>query len=136
MSAASRPTNKDIPMTPIDTEKRRFNRIDFFADALLTQGERTWPCQLLDLSLKGALITTPDNLQAEIGEVFLLELVLDSKEAVSIQMQVSVSHIENDHIGFRCDHIDLDSITHLRRLVELNLGDAELLDRDLTALSK
>jgi len=31
-------------------------------------------------------------------------------------------------------HIDLDSISHLRRLVELNLGDEALLERELAAL--
>ncbi|VAX04921.1 hypothetical protein MNBD_GAMMA20-584, partial [hydrothermal vent metagenome] len=45
-------------------------------------------------------------------------------------------HSENDHIGFRCEHIDLESISHLRRLVELNLGDAKLLDRELSALTR
>jgi hypothetical protein len=33
-----------------------------------------------------------------------------------------------------CESIDLDSITHLRRLVELNAGDPALLERELTAL--
>jgi hypothetical protein len=34
----------------------------------------------------------------------------------------------------RCDSIDLDSITHLRRLVELNAGDPRELDRELAIL--
>ena len=44
-------------------------------------------------------------------------------------------HIEDDHTGYRCEHIDLDSISHLRRLVELNLGDPDILDRELSELS-
>ena len=115
-------------------EQRRFNRISFDAEAHLIKGEEKWPCQLIDLSLKGALIAHPKNLKTQTGDKFLLRLVLDSEREVVIEMQVSVSHIENDHIGFRCEHIDLDSITHLRRLVELNLGDTELLERDLSAL--
>ncbi|EEX38264.1 hypothetical protein VIB_000209 [Vibrio metschnikovii CIP 69.14] len=31
-------------------------------------------------------------------------------------------------------HIDLESIAHLKRLVELNIGDDELLHRDLEHL--
>jgi len=31
--------------------------------------------------------------------------------------------------------VDIDSITHLRRLIELQLGDPALLDRDLAQLS-
>ena len=32
--------------------------------------------------------------------------------------------------------IELDSIVHLKRLVELNLGDESLLERELTELSQ
>jgi hypothetical protein len=51
-------------------------------------------------------------------------------------MDVSVAHVEDQHIGFRCEHIDLDSITHLRRLVELNVGDTDILYRELSALGR
>lgn len=37
-------------------------------------------------------------------------------------------------LGLRCRNIDLDSITHLRRLLELQLGDATLLQRELGQL--
>jgi hypothetical protein len=49
-------------------------------------------------------------------------------------MDTAVAHIEGTRVGLRCLHIDLDSITELRRLVELNLGDAAQLDRELHAL--
>ena len=54
----------------------------------------------------------------------------------SIRMDVTVAHVEDQHIGFRCEHIDLDSITHLRRLVELNVGDIDILNRELSALGQ
>jgi hypothetical protein len=37
-------------------------------------------------------------------------------------------------IGYRWEKIDLDSFSQLKRLVELNLGDPELLNRELSAL--
>jgi hypothetical protein len=49
-------------------------------------------------------------------------------------MDVEVAHQENDEMGLNCKDIDVDSITHLRRLVELNLGDPKLLERELSAL--
>jgi hypothetical protein len=49
-------------------------------------------------------------------------------------MDVVIAHQQNDELGVRCVDIDLDSITHLRRLVELNLGETELLERELSAL--
>ena len=36
--------------------------------------------------------------------------------------------------GLHCLAIDIDSVTHLRRLVELNLGDPALLEREVSAL--
>jgi hypothetical protein len=45
-----------------------------------------------------------------------------------------VAHVEGEHVGLLCRSIDIESITHLRRLLEINLGDAKLLERELKAL--
>ncbi|MBI5042117.1 MAG: FHA domain-containing protein [Gammaproteobacteria bacterium] len=113
-------------------EQRRFTRIPFDAAAVLTKDGHTWPCELIDLSLKGALVGQPDNWNGHADEDYQLTLTLD--DDVRIQMDVSIAHIENKHVGLYCKDIDLDSITHLRRLVELNLGDSNLLERELMAL--
>jgi len=47
---------------------------------------------------------------------------------------VVIRHIEENHIGLKCHSIDIDSITHLKRLVELNLADETLLHRELETL--
>jgi hypothetical protein len=39
------------------------------------------------------------------------------------------------HLGLQFDEIDIHSATSLRRLVELNMGDTSLLERDLLSLS-
>jgi hypothetical protein len=115
------------------SEQRHFTRILFDSEVHLVGAEGSWITRLIDISLKGVLVQTPKNWRAKRGDHFLLELNLDHEEIV-IRMEVSVAHMEADHVGFRCEHIDIDSITHLRRLVELNLGDAELLHRELTEL--
>lgn len=113
-------------------EQRRFTRIPFDAAAVLTCGDRAWTCELIDLSLKGALVRKPADWAGASGTACQLTLTLD--EEVRIRMDVSVAHIEEQQIGLACQDIDLDSITHLRRLVELNLGDSHLLERELMAL--
>lgn len=115
------------------TEKRHFSRIPFSAKVHLVSAEGSWHAELLDVSLKGVLITLPKGWSAQTGDHFLLEFDLDNPE-IAIRMEVAVAHTEENHVGLRCVHIDLDSITHLRRLVELNLADAEILDRELHAL--
>lgn len=113
-------------------EQRRFTRIPFDATATLVKDDLEWPCDLIDLSLKGALVRFPQEWAGQIGEDYSLSLRLD--EETGIRMDVSVAHVEGCQIGLACRDIDLESITHLRRLVELNLGDAVLLERELMAL--
>ncbi|HEY5603561.1 MAG TPA: PilZ domain-containing protein [Gammaproteobacteria bacterium] len=116
-------------------DSRLFTRIPFEANVHITSAEGTWDCSLIDISLKGILASRPDSWSGVIDDPFLVELELDGGEA-SIRMDVSVAHVEDHHIGFRCEHIDLDSITHLRRLVELNVGDTDILNRELNALGR
>ena len=113
--------------------KRRFSRIAFDTEVHLVSVERTWVSHLVDVSLKGMLITTPRNWNGQVGEHYLAELMMGDKETV-IRMEVSVTHITKKSAGFHCELIDLDSISHLRRLVELNIGDTEILNRELSEL--
>jgi PilZ domain len=115
-------------------DKRRFSRIPFDTKIHLVSAEGSWHCQMIDISLKGLLATLPADCPADQGTHYLAELLMDSKDA-TIRMEVSVKHVDGQHVGFRCEHIDLDSISHLRRLVELNLGDSDLLERELNELT-
>ncbi|MCF6217706.1 MAG: PilZ domain-containing protein [Gammaproteobacteria bacterium] len=116
-------------------EKRRFTRIPFEATANIVNVMGSWSSPLIDISLKGALLDRPSDWEGALGDKFLIELDLDGGEnAVSIRMEAEVTHLDDKHIGFNCLHIGLDSITHLRRLIELNLGDESILDRELAAL--
>lgn len=100
-------------------------------------------CEVRDLSLKGALLTCPTLegvlSSAKRGEACLLRLVLSGTGDAVVSMDGDIAHVEQIsgqlHIGMQCREIDLDSITHLRRLVELNLGDASALDREMAALT-
>ncbi|WP_346289016.1 PilZ domain-containing protein, partial [Zoogloea sp.] len=67
-----------------------------------------------------------------------LTIDLEPDGEVQVLMSGQIAHVEARgdalHLGLVCREIDLDSITHLRRLVELNLGDAELLEREVALL--
>lgn len=114
-------------------EKRVFSRIPFDSSVKIVMGDRHWESTLLDISLKGALVQEPEGWDASIDDSCFLEIALSSD--LNIQMETKVAHAQNAQIGFRCEHIDLESITHLRRLVELNTGDEDLLTRELHALT-
>ena len=116
-------------------EHRLFTRIPFESQVHITSAEGSWDCKLIDISLKGVLVEKPEDWKGDVEDPCMVELELSGSD-ISIRMDVSVAHIEHDHVGFRCEHIDLDSITHLRRLVELNVGDTDILDRELHALGR
>ncbi|NMF91628.1 PilZ domain-containing protein [Aromatoleum petrolei] len=116
-------------------QRRHFSRIRFDCGARLLVGNREAPCEVSDLSLKGALIRTANDLHPSLGERCLLEIALND-EGATIRMEGDVAHAGSGCIGLACREIDLDSVTHLRRLLELNLGDAELLQRELGALQE
>jgi hypothetical protein len=116
-----------------NTNKRRFSRIPFDATVRVTGEQQQWDSQLLDISLKGALVKQPEGWNASEDGKYNLDITLS--ENIVIHMEASISHTVNQQIGFRCDHIDLDSISHLRRIVELNTGSEELLNRELSALT-
>jgi len=116
-------------------EHRHFTRIPFNASATVISsrtGHKTM-AELIDISFKGLLIRKPDDWQGINGDHFTVHLQLAGKE-VEINLVVIEVHNENDHIGFKTNHMDLDTATHLRRLVELNLGDESLLEREFAEL--
>jgi len=114
--------------------KRRFSRISYDCGANIIADGKPWLTQLLDISLNGALVERPEGFKAVMGDPCALELTLNNSSII-IRMDVAiVAHSEENCIGFTCKFIDVDSISHLRRLVELNLGDEELLHRELDAL--
>lgn len=116
-------------------ERRLHTRIAFHTPAQLVFPERTLDVAVLDISLKGALIRLPVKSGIESGATCMLHVHLNETEQHDrISMEGRVAHVEDRHAGLGCLSIDLDSVTHLRRLVELNLGNPELLERELSAL--
>jgi hypothetical protein len=119
-------------MSETSSDRRRFQRFAFDAETALLQGQRRWPVELHDLSLKGLLVHRPADWDADPSQPFEARIRLS--DDAEVRMEVEMTHAEGDLIGLVCRHIDLDSISHLRRLVELNLGDETLLERELAAL--
>jgi len=116
-------------------DQRHFTRIPFNASATVINSRtgHKYMAELIDISLKGVLISQPDDWQGHNGEHYTVHLQLAGNE-VEINLAVIAVHSENDHIGFKTEHMDLDTATHLHRLVELNLGDENLLERELSEL--
>ena len=121
----------------MSTERRHFTRVLFQVPGWLSTDHEHQPMQLQlpvqvqDLSLKGALVIARDTLPVG-TECQLIVPLSDYDERTAMSMQVAQA--QELQLGLVCRSIDLDSVTHLRRLLELQLGDPTLLERDLAAL--
>lgn len=119
------------------SERRQHSRIAFHAPAqLILADDRQIDVLVIDLSLKGALIRLPDQTPVppmQSNALGILHICLD-ETSTYIRMETKTAHINGQWIGLVCHNIDLESVTHLRHLVELNLGDPALLERELSAL--
>ncbi|MCK9531383.1 MAG: PilZ domain-containing protein [Gammaproteobacteria bacterium] len=117
-----------------DTDDRRhFLRFAMDAHVRIESDGGTYDAKLVDISLSGALIATPPGCPCRDGDVARLTISLPDSDVV-INMEGRVVHRGADLLGYRCEHIDLTSISHLKRMVELNLGDERQLERELSEL--
>ncbi len=114
-------------------ERRRFQRITFDADCEVQTKACSWPVKLIDISFRGALTSIIITPLLNVGDN--ADLVLKLSDDITIRMPVILRHQLGEYLGFEAQNMDIDSISHLRRLVELNLGNEELLERELEHLS-
>jgi hypothetical protein len=117
---------------PKAAERRRFSRFHFEGTVKLYSDKTMWETKLVDISLKGVLIEHPAKWNGKVGTSYRMDLRINN--SVIISMGVITAHIMPHLIGFQWQKIDLDSFAQLKRLVELNLGDPAILNRELSAL--
>lgn len=117
-----------------NTERRHYQRVSFETTALLTNESQSFACQVVDLSIKGVLLRPHGVLNSSIGSEFALAIPLGSSTSENVEMRIKLAHKTPECLGFECLQIDVESITHLRRILELNSGDGLLLERELKNL--
>ena len=114
-------------------QNRQFHRIACQGEVSITHGGGAAHAKLVDLSLKGALTERSPDWTPRLDDRCTLQVQLENADA-PVRMECRVAHIEPTRIGFHCLSIDIDSISFLKRLLELNLADPGLLERELSAL--
>jgi len=115
-------------------EKRIFTRVTVTREATLAGAAGEQPVTVEDISLNGVLVHLADEVPLATGDDYELSLPLG--DDIVISMTLALAHQEGDRAGFRCRFVDLESVSHLRRIVEYNLGDPQLLHRELGELSQ
>lgn len=118
----------------IPTERRRFPRFPFHSKGFLSADGRQHLGTVIDVSLKGALFSSVENLCLGPGTSCQLEIFHAGQEEVCVATAV-VAYIREDLIGLQL--IDTDQLTQeiLSKVIAMNLGVDSLLSRDLGELS-
>lgn len=106
-------------------EKRKVTRVEFHIKGKVKSGNINLVGQVHDLSLKGLFLKVEKPLKSSLlGEkVDVLIELMDHSSNIEIQAEGSIVRIEDNGIGIKLEHIDLDSFTHLKNIISYNAGD-------------
>lgn len=110
--------------------KRYYKRINFHVEAAAKIDNIIYTGELYDIALKGALIKMHKKLDPSAGKKCNVMLKLPNS-IITLEFEARIAHQKDTYLGFRFEGADVDSITHLRRLLVLNTGDEEGIDREL-----
>lgn len=117
----------------VKMEKRKFSRVKFNAEILIKIDEYWIKCDLLDISLKGILLTVEEPYSLDMGKKYDLKIKLPSSTIV-LSFEGRSVHKRESQFGLRFENFDSDSFTHLRRLLELNTGEDQLIRSEISHL--
>lgn len=112
---------------------RKFSRTEFNTTCEFTSGGKTLELRLLNISMKGLLAETEDPNAVEMNAQGELVINLAHSEIV-IQTVGKLIHREGERLGFYFLEIDLDSMVHLRKLLEYNTGSPDRIEQELSFL--
>lgn len=115
--------------------KRKYSRIPMSLYGYIRHRNtmEAFRVDIVDISLHGVLVKSRCEMpQIALGEVMVLDVALDPRAPITATM--ICRHLRDKFLGFEIIDIDVESMTHLKRLVELNLGESKILNRELNEL--
>ena len=117
-----------------EDERIEYQKLLLTFKAIITCEEFEWPCEIIDISLHGCLLRFKNTWEQHNIEA-IYTLTLQASETVEIIMNLSIKHVIDNEVGFKCEHIDIDNSSLLRHLFASNSTASKLLARDLIELT-
>ncbi|MCJ8313078.1 MAG: PilZ domain-containing protein [Saccharospirillaceae bacterium] len=115
-------------------DQRRFERIKFDASAHFEFNDQFIQGKLQDISLKGALVRLPNSydgiLDGNLGDL----IITLNDETTRLTFGATVVYQHGLNIGFECFNMDFKTAEHITKLLSVNLGSEDLLERELEKL--
>ena len=108
-------------------ERRRNTRVSFEATIDLTCGKKIFSgCKTQNLSIKGVLVLNVTGLQE--GDVCDLILHLAGGPDINLSMKGVVQRVTERGIGVKFTETDLDSFSHLKKIIYYNSENPDSID--------
>ena len=111
-------------------EKRYFSRINFKAQSQIEFNDKVYAGELLDISLRGALLRFKDQIPLKKCDHCTLLIHLHSSD-IKLIFDAELVHIHQNNLGFKFISEDVGTMTHLRNLLSLNIGDYDKITDEL-----
>jgi hypothetical protein len=114
-------------------EQRHFHRVKFDVKTEIELHGVIREISLVDISLKGALVSLPLDNTTEVGSPCRLIIHLNDPDAI-LSFNGKIVHSNDGLVGIKITLIDIGSMMHLRRLIALNSENSEQINSELHAL--
>ncbi|OCH12405.1 MULTISPECIES: PilZ domain-containing protein [unclassified Aliivibrio] len=115
-------------------ERRKFSRVVYQTDVILLHNGTSLHGSLIDLSLHGLLVVLDDDYELKPNTKMNVRFTLNESD-IHIIAECELIQRTNNILRLCIQHIDIDSISHLKRLIELNVGNSDMLLRQLSELT-
>lgn len=111
--------------------ERRFQRVPFQAETSVSTNGTRWRCTLINIALKGALVES-DELTLDPGTICEMSIRLPETD-ILLTFRAKLLYQRQNHYGFKFVDVDLQTLIHLRKLIELNTGNGDVIRDELMA---
>jgi hypothetical protein len=112
-------------------ERRDFSRVNYAVEATLEFAGETFASDLIDLSLKGVLVSTAASPRK--GQEVQLRFRLVQEADVEIHCGGSVVRADHRGIGIAFTDVDVESFNRIRSIVSANSGDPEHVESEFAS---
>lgn len=134
------PPLTDGPLFSIDSGEsmpntRRFSRVRCIEKSVVKTDSGSHDVVLKDISLKGALIEHGNDLPAREGDRWKLFFQLDQTDII-LEFEAEVIHLRDNLAGVKFIEMDLDTMIHLRSLMEARTVNPDQVRHELEFLTE
>ncbi|MFC3022747.1 PilZ domain-containing protein [Vibrio zhugei] len=111
-----------------------FVRVTYTAPVTLLQGDTLrFHGSIHDISIHDLVITCQPPTALDPNNIVDVVLILPDTD-IEIDLSTKINEMSENSLKLDVDHIDLESLVHYKRLVELNMGDDKKFHEDLEHL--